>query len=146
MNTKSIKKAFIFALLGIFISINAYSGTIPSAVTEAFAKKFPDALNVKWGKENATEYEASFKLNGVKYSANYSDKGEWLETETGTTFDKLPANVQEAYNKNYVGHKVKAAAVIETSKGDIKYEIEYIKGKKTTETFYDAKGNSVKED
>jgi Putative beta-lactamase-inhibitor-like, PepSY-like len=145
MNIKSLKKAVLFALIGLFISAGVFAKTIPAVVKESFSKKFPNVTRVKWDKENAHEYEASFKLNEIKYSANFSDNGEWLETETGTTFDKLPQKVQDSFNANYKGHTVKAVSSIETSKGITKYEIEYKKGKKTVELFYDENGNPVKE-
>jgi hypothetical protein len=138
-------KTLIMALIVTFISFNAYAQKVPAVISEAFNKKFPDVTKVKWDKENAQEYEASFKLNGIKYSANFSDNGEWLETETGISFDKLPQKVQDSFNTNYKGHTVKAVSSIGTSKGITKYEIEYKKGKKTVELFYDENGNTVKD-
>ncbi len=139
-----MKNLIVVALILTFISFNAYGQTVPSSVVKAFNKKFPDVSKVKWDKENAHEYEASFKMNDIKYSANFSDNGEWLETETASSFDKLPQEVQDAFNTNYNGYKAKATSTIETSKGTTKYEIEYKNGKKTVELFYDDKGNAVK--
>ncbi|MEP7146590.1 MAG: PepSY-like domain-containing protein [bacterium] len=156
MKSEQIKikfiKATVMSLIFLFIAATGYVNpanasvqTIPAAVTEAFMKKFPEATNVKWGKENAHEYEASFKNNGIKFSANFSDKGEWMETETGMLFENLPAKIQEAYNKEHKGSKVKASAMIENANGTKKYEVEYKKGGKTVELFYDENGNSVSE-
>ncbi len=117
----------------------------PKAVETAFNAKFPNATKVKWDKENATEYEASFVLKGVKHSTNYSIDGKWLETESPTTFDKIPQKVQEAFNAIHKGEKVKAIALIENSKGETLYEIEVKKGLKAVEYFYNADGTIHKE-
>jgi len=117
---------------------------VPTAVTTAFNQKFPNASKVKWDKENDKEYEAGFEWKGVKYSANFSNDGKWLETESPTTFAKLPKKVQETFNVTHKGSTIKAIAQIETSKGEIKYEVEFKKGAKTVEVFYDENGKELK--
>lgn len=127
-----------------FASCFAQSKT-PTAVTTAFSQKFPNATKVKWDKENAHEYEASFEWKGINYSANFSDSGEWLETESPSSFNQLPEKVQAAFNASHKGATVKAAAKIETSKGATKYEVEIKQGIKTVELFYTADGTEIKE-
>lgn len=117
----------------------------PNAVTTAFSQKFPNATNVKWDKENTHEYEASFEWKGEKYSANFSDTGEWMETESISAFNLLPDKVQTTFNSSHKGATIKAVAKIETSKGVIKYEIEIKQGIKTLELFYLADGIEIKE-
>ena len=118
---------------------------IPTAVTLAFNQKFPNATKVKWDKENAHNYEASFVQNGENYAANFSDTGEWLETETPTTFNQLPNKVQTAFNSAHRGVTPKAVSRIETSKQGTIYEVEMKGGSKTVEVFYKADGTEVKE-
>lgn len=114
------------------------------AAIAAFNKKFPAASNVKWDKENAHEYEAEFEWKGAKRSANFSDTGEWLETESAIEFKQLPEKVQAAFNASHKGEMVKAVAKIETSKGATKYEVEIKQGAKTVELFYGADGTALK--
>ena len=106
---------FVAALLVCVYATGCSQATIPAAVTAAFNQKFQHAAKVKWDKENAHEYEASFQLNQKSYSANFSDKGEWLETENPIEFQQLPVKVQQAFNASHKGTVVKAVAVIETS-------------------------------
>ena len=64
-------KNIFFVALAIVCSsatISAQSKA-PKEVETAFYSKFPKATKVKWDKENATEYEASFTENNVKHSA-----------------------------------------------------------------------------
>lgn len=138
-------KKLIFTLAGIaLLSVLAFAITPPEAVKKAFAEKFPNATGVKWDKENAHEYEASFSWDGGTYSANFSDRGEWLETEHTIAFNALPGNVQARFNTTHKGAKVKAAAIIETAKGETKYEIEVKKKLKTVEFFYNSEGTEIK--
>lgn len=120
-------------------------GKTPTAVTTAFNQKFPNATKVKWDKENAHEYEASFEWKGETLSANFSDTGEWLETESPISFNQLPEKVKTAFNDAYKGATVKAVAKIETSKGTTKFEVEFKQGLKTIELFYTTDGKEIKE-
>ena len=116
----------------------------PIAVRTAFNQKFPNAGKVKWDKENTHEYEAAFLWKGVKYSANFSDTGEWLETESPFSFKQLPQKVQTAFTALHKETAIKAVAKIETSKGVTKYEVEIKQGAKTVELFYTADGTIKK--
>lgn len=138
--TKSILTVVSFLLL----STLTFAGSIPTTVQKAFDQKFPNATSVKWDKENAHEYEASFEWKGEKHSANFSDNGEWLETESVSAFNQLPEKVQTAFNASHKGATVKAVATIQTSKGVTKYEVEFKQGVKTVELFYTADGNETK--
>lgn len=136
-------------ILGALVLICAYvtsfaQSKTPSAVVTAFNLKFPNAVKIKWDKENAHEYEASFDMNGEKYSANFNDKGEWLETESPISFNQLPEKVLNTFNTTHKGAIIKTVAKIETAKGLIKYEVEFKNGAKTMELFYTADGTEIK--
>ncbi len=137
-------KIIIAALCFMFIASASYAITVPAVVKKGFESKFSDAKSVKWGKENADEYEASFTMNGLKYSANFSSTGDWMETEGQITFDQLPAKVQSAFNDSYKGVKPRMMAKIENSKGETKYEIEIKQKKKSVELFFEADGMQIK--
>lgn len=130
-------------LICAFATSFAQSKT-PTAVSIAFNQKFPNATKVKWDKEDAHNYEASFLWKGVNYSANFNDTGEWLETETPITFNLLPEKVQTAFNASHKGVRPKAVAKIETSKQGTSYEVELKQGVKTVEVFYQANGKKTK--
>jgi hypothetical protein len=140
-----MKKAFFVAMVLIcaFATSIAQSKT-PAAVASAFNLKFPNATKVKWDKENAHNYEASFEWRGVSYSANFSDTGEWLETETPITFNQLPEKVQTAFNTLHKGVTPNAISKIETSRQRTIYEFEMKQGAKTIEIFYNADGTEAR--
>jgi Putative beta-lactamase-inhibitor-like, PepSY-like len=140
-----MRKIFFVALVSVCTYATSFAQkNAPAAVIKAFNQKFPNASNVKWDKENAHEYEAGFTWNGIKQSANYSDLGVWLETESPIDFSKLPMKVQDTFNAKHKGANIKAVAKIETSKNITKYEVEFKHGKNTKEAFYDEEGNELK--
>lgn len=127
-----MKNIFIVFVAIIAISISA-SGQlkVTEAAKKAFAAKFPNATDVKWGKENATEYEAEFKLNNQSISANFKTDGSWVETETTIKASELPAAVTNAINTKYPGNTITRAEKLEKPGGKILYEtVIKVKGKK----------------
>ena len=115
----------------VSLSVNSQSLIIPDAVTAAFKSKFPIATNIKWGKENATEYEAEFKLNNSAVSANFKTDGRWVETETTIPVTDLPAAVSIAINTKYPGAVINKTEKTEMPGNKIIYEAAItINGKK----------------
>lgn len=104
---------------------------IPGPVKTAFSSKYPTATGVKWGKENAKEYEAEFKLNNTNVSANFKTDGSWVETETTISNSELPAAVTKSVNTKYPGAVYGRTEKIEKPGGKILYEVNItVKGKK----------------
>ena len=110
-----MKNIFIVltAAITISLSANCQGLRVPEAVKNAFAAKFPAATNISWGKENAKEYEAEFKLNNNAVSANFGTDGSWVETETTINASELPAAVSNAINIKYPGGKITRAERVE---------------------------------
>jgi hypothetical protein len=124
-------------------SFSSKKDKTPQAVEESFKKKFPNAQKVQWEKEK-TEYEASFVLNGVKTSANFTVNGEWKETESTVSVSDLPKIVSDGILSAYSGAKIIDAAKIETPEKGIQYEADIKNGKKKMEVLFDAEGKEVK--
>jgi len=140
-----MNKIILTALVLLCAAVSSFAQSkTPQAVLDAFNKKFPTATKVKWEKENAKEFEASFNMKGVDYSANYSDTGEWMETESTIAFNDLPKNVQTTFNASHPNAKVKEVAKIETSKGQTQFEVEMKQGMKTVEFLYNSDGTEIK--
>lgn len=100
----------------------AQNKTAPSAVRSAFAKQFPDVVQVLWEKDG-TEWEGDFKLNGVMYSATYSSDGTWKETEHRIRPSAMPEVVQLTLSSEFSEYKLGVAKLKETPEGTF-FEIE----------------------
>ncbi len=140
-----MKKSILVLISVVIFAANTFAVTVPAAVQKAFDQKFPKATEVKWGKENATEYEANFKTNGVNASANFSDKGIWLETETEIPVAQLPAAVATAIKKQFPQSVITGADKIENSKNETHFEADLKTGSKTKEVLFNADGTIIKQ-
>jgi hypothetical protein len=141
-----MKKIICLSFMILFSSSFTYSqhlseNKVPAIVKDAFSTQFPNSTDIRWGKESSTEYEVEFKIDDVKMSANYSDNGNWVETETTIDPSALPQAVVDAINRDYSNAKIYGAAKIEKSDKTILYEADIRIGKKKRELNYDVNGN-----
>jgi len=95
---------------------------VPAKVKTAFNQKFPDATKVEWGRENAKEWEAEFKMDGKNYSANYDNNGNWMETEYRVSENELPSAVKSTLSSKYASSKILVAEISKTKDGKV-YEV-----------------------
>ena len=95
----------------------------PTAIQQAFAKRFPTVTNPAWKKENGC-FEANFTAKGVKTSAVYWVGGKFKEVEEAMAVSTLPAPAAAYLAKNYAGQKVAEAARIKDAAGTVSWEAE----------------------
>lgn len=91
----------------------------PTEVTTAFSQKFPTAKKVKWDKENETEWEAEFKMNGKEFSANFTSEGIWKETENEISQAEIPLAVKQTLESEFAGYKIEESEISETAAGKV---------------------------
>jgi hypothetical protein len=137
-----MKRIFIilFLCIGILATTNAQKNKVTQAAEKAFAQKFPTAKEVKWEMESKNDYEASFVMDGKKGSANFSGKGEWMETEMAILQSNTPKAVMDGFNKAFAGSTIKEVYKIESKEGKNYFEIEYSLKGKTKEAKLDPTG------
>ena len=128
----------------ILVSCSAQQEPIvPQNVKTAFSTKFPAATDVEW-EEDEDEYEAEFEFEGKSMSANFSNKGAWVETEYEVELDELPSDVSTSVSGLYPGFEIEEVEMIETP--DMKgYEIDIEKGEESKEVVLDLNGRFIKE-
>lgn len=139
-----MKNIIILLFMSALIASPAFGQkTVPENVKKEFAKKYPAAQAVKWGSEEANEWEAEFKMNGKEMSASYDEKGTWLESETEIGAKDLPTAVTGTLTKEFAGYKASEMSIFEdpTMKG---YEIALKKGEAGIEVVIDNSGKVIK--
>lgn len=146
-----MKKLFLILLSFLLLSPSYVQGQkkseeIPSALHNAFADKFPQAKKINWEAEENGEYEVSFKMNGKKFAASFSQNAEWLETETTIKARELPTAVSEAIATGFAGYKIEELEKVETSKGGFVYEAELEKDEQTIEVVFSSDGQVLSQE
>ena len=80
-------------LLTLFVSVFftsfsfAQSEKVSAEVKEAFATQYPEAENIVYD-DNLLNVDVKFKLKGENYTAHYTKKGRWKETEKDWTYEQ----------------------------------------------------------
>ena len=92
---------FLFTILAAFIFQSGYSQitSVPQIAKDNFAKQYPTAEEVNWDND-VVNVNVRFTLDGEKMNAEYSNKGTWKNTFQHTSYEKLPAEVQDGFKKS----------------------------------------------
>jgi Putative beta-lactamase-inhibitor-like, PepSY-like len=136
-----MKKTMFFLALAGPLSMLAQKA--PTSVKTAFQSRFPTVKEVSYDKEKNGEYEANFKIKGIKMSANFTETGDWRETESEITTQTLPDVITKAIGVKYPKAKIVGAAKIETPENGTRYEADLKTGLKKTEVLLDELGNFI---
>jgi len=113
---------------------------VPATVKTALTKKYPQAKNVTWEKENGN-YEANWGgKSGEANAVQFSPAGDFVEIENAISVSDLPKAVTAYVNEHYKGSKISEAARLTDAKGKQTFEAE-VNGK---DLVFDDKGNFVK--
>ena len=111
-----MKNNFILvALFSLIFSSACSQKNPPENVKKEFSQKFSDAKSVKWGSEEANEWEAEFKINGTEMSACFDNSGKWLETEAEVKAKDLPSAVTNTLKNEFSGFKIGESSTIENA-------------------------------
>lgn len=119
---------------------------IPAAAANAFKNKFPNGSQPGWSKEGKDTYEVSFFNGKKRQSALFDNAGKWIETETETNYNAMPAKVQRAFENEFDGYQVQEVFEIESPDSGITYEIIAFKGAKNFAAIFSAKGELLKKE
>lgn len=106
----------------------SFAGSPPAVVENAFKAKFPSATKVVWEKEGANKWEVEFMHQGSKTSAEYTEDGTWLITESEISISDLPSNVTAAVKAKYPKWVIIKAEKAESLKHGLTYEVDLKKG------------------
>jgi len=111
----------------------------PSVVVNGLKKMFPDVTQVKWSKEDSSEWESEFVANKIKTSVSFDNNGKWLETERKLFKKDLPPQIFKNLYLKFESFKIEEIEGIE--KPDFSgYEIELEKKNTKIEIIVDKLG------
>lgn len=123
-------------------STNSTNSTqVPDNVQRAFASAHPGVSPV-WEKQSYG-YEAEFLKDGIEYEVEFSDSGQWLETEYEVTQDyQFSLLVLDRVKREHPGWAITKREVEITPQGKF-YEVEVEQGDQEIELYFDERGNKV---
>lgn len=90
-----------------------------------FEKQYPDATEVDWEEDSNGFYEATFKQNGHQLRADFTQQGDWVETERSLKYDELPQAVQEVIQSDYDKDEITEIELVQHSERGEFYDVEF---------------------
>jgi hypothetical protein len=132
----------LFAGLPAFAQI----GKIPKAVEETFANQYREASNIEF-KSQLVSVDVHFELDGEAMTASYTNKGIWKETLKPSTFDDLPQEVKDGFQKSkYADREVENVTVLYLPGGLTQYRLKAKKsGVEKKYLIFNPKGRLLRE-
>lgn len=112
---------------------------VPASVEAAFKAKYPD-ISPTWQRHHYG-YEAVFIQKNIITEVEFSDTGEWLETEYLVTAKEFPAVVLKRIKQEYPNFIITKYEIEVTPHGEF-YEVDITDGETETELYFDVKGNA----
>ncbi|ULC59919.1 PepSY-like domain-containing protein [Flaviramulus sp. BrNp1-15] len=140
---KNTYKLFTILLLSIAFSCNQNANSqVPEAVKKTFQLKYPGENDPDWHKDAHGNFESHFKIDGVKYRADFNPNGMWIETETSIKKKDLPKAIRERIDNEFDGKIAEIEKVDHHSKG-IFYDVEFKQKGKNKDIEFKANGDII---
>ncbi len=114
----------------------------PEAVKKTFQAKYPGEDDPDWEKDSHGNYESHFKIDGVKYRADFKPNGRWIETETSIDKKDLPEAIRHKIENDFDGEITEIEKVDHHSKG-IFYDVEFKQKGKNKDIEFKADGTVI---
>ncbi len=128
---------FQFALL-ILCSLSAF-GSTPN-VEKTFKEKYPDVEAPRWKAESNGLWEAHFEIDGIKYRADFTTEGDWVETEHNLTFSQLPPEVRSAIELKFDPNDIRDIEGVESPTHGTFFDVEFQQGSEDVDVMFDPSG------
>lgn len=119
---------------------------IPKAVEETFANQYKGATNIDYH-DQLLSVDVHFELDGEKMIASYTNKGVWKGSEKEWSFDKLPEEVKDGFNKSkYADREVEETKLLYLPGGSQQYRLKARKNDVEKKyLFFNLKGRLLRE-
>lgn len=146
MNKVIFALGIAFACSLFAYTANAQLRKIPAEVTDSFNEKYPGATRVEW-KDRLVGFSVGFDWEGTAYIANFSNNGDWENTEHEIEDEELPDEVKDGFEKSrYADWTINSIVYIEFPDSEINYRLVVGKGDiKKRNLYFNRKGRLLKD-
>ncbi len=119
---------------------------IPKVVEETFANQYKGASDIDF-KDQLVRVDVYFILDGESMIASYTNKGLWKETQKEWSFDKLPDEVKNGFEKSkYADREIEEVIVLYLPGGLEQYRLKAKKnGVEKKYIYFNPKGRLLRE-
>ena len=143
-----MKKIIVLMLACFLFSFMGYTqeltpDKVPTAVLQAFAKKYPAATEVKYELKH-NNYEIAFRDKGVREFTKFNPTGKWLDTKTAIVESDLPKEVSASIAKDFAGFKISEVTTMELPDKPLFYMMDLKKDNEGYKVHFSAKGDVLK--
>jgi hypothetical protein len=140
-------KKNIILITTFIITILACQNTVkaqaPDAVKSTFQKMYPGENDPDWHKDDHGNYESNFKVDGVKYRADFSPNGNWIETETSIDVKDLPKAIRDIIKADYGSEDITEVEKVEHHSKGVFYDVEFKKKGKNMDVEFKENGDII---
>jgi hypothetical protein len=140
---KTIKKICTYVLLFFAVGLSSCQELTPTpeVVLKTFQLKYTGQTAIKWEVDAHGSHEAHFKQDGIKYRADFSPDGSWIETETSISKKVLPKVIKEIIKRDYDYSNISEVEKVDHHKKGLFYDVEFKQKGKNIDVEFDAAGN-----
>ncbi|MCK8481394.1 PepSY-like domain-containing protein [Psychroserpens algicola] len=140
-----MKKHILFTLLITFFLAcqNSSNAQAPDAVKKTFQKMYPGENDPDWHKDSNGNYESNFKIDGIKYRADYAPNGQWIETESSIDVKDLPKAIRDVIKSDYDSDDITEVEKVEHHSKGLFYDVEFKQKGKNKDIEFRANGEII---
>ncbi|MFP4846746.1 PepSY-like domain-containing protein [Winogradskyella sp. PE311] len=138
-----MRKILIILLIVTFNCNKSMNAQAPEAVKKTFKSKYPNENDPDWHKDSHGYYEAHFKIDGVKYRADYNADGTWVETETSIEKKDLPKAIKAIIKSKYDDESISEIEKVESASKGLFYDVEFKRKGKNMDVEFKADGTII---
>lgn len=120
------------------------SAQAPEAVKATFQKMYPGENDPDWHKDSNGNYESNFKIDGIKYRADYAPDGHWIETETSIDVKDLPQAIRDVIKSEFDSEEITEVEKVEHHSKGTFYDVEFKQKGKNKDVEFRANGTIIK--
>jgi hypothetical protein len=141
---KSFNPFLVIICLSLFISCSkSVKAQAPDAVKKTFQAKYPGENDPDWHTDANGNYESNFKIDGIKYRADFAPDGSWIETESSIDFDDLPKAIREIIKDDFDKGDITEIEKVESASKGLFYDVEFKRKGKNKDVEFRASGEII---